>query len=168
MFNVRATRKLLKRLGTKPAERPHAPTTALGDWYANLLYVGRKQLVLCTNDKSLLSVVLPARGLKEGLHLGLCEAVRRLLLRIDIPESKVAGELAEMREFSLARTDNRTVLGSMNDLAFQVEVRLGSGPATSLDELALELSDVPCGPLSYAHPAEVTRTLLGTGDAAAS
>ena len=100
--------------------------------------------------------------------MGLCEAVGRLLLGIDIPESKVAGELTEMREFSVARTDNRTVLGSMNDLAFQVEVRLEARPATSFDELALELSDVPCGPLSYAYPAEVARRLLGTGDVGAS
>ena len=60
MFTLRCTRRLLERFGEPAADVP-APTTVLGDWYANLLNVGRLRLVLCTSERTLLTVLVPAK-----------------------------------------------------------------------------------------------------------
>jgi hypothetical protein len=39
------------------------PTTTLGDWYANILNVGRSRLLMCTSERSPLTVIVPARNL---------------------------------------------------------------------------------------------------------
>jgi hypothetical protein len=61
MFTLRCTRKLLKRLGTRPSSEAVEPSTVLGDWYANLLHLRPQQLVLAMSERRLLCVVVPAR-----------------------------------------------------------------------------------------------------------
>jgi hypothetical protein len=61
MFTLRCTRKLLKRLGTKPSSEVVEPGTVLGDWYANLLHLRPQQPVPVMSERSLLCVVVPAR-----------------------------------------------------------------------------------------------------------
>lgn len=67
MRTLRCTRKLLTRVphATVPVLQP--PTTALGDWYADLIIVKSRWLVLCVSEKSLLSVLVPARPLSSAL-----------------------------------------------------------------------------------------------------
>ena len=66
MIAIRCTRKLLDRIGPMAVEDdPPPPSNALGDWYANLLYSGRDQLVMATSEKSFLTVLLPARELRK-------------------------------------------------------------------------------------------------------
>ena len=163
MFTLRATRKLLDRLAVKGEVERHAPTTALGDWYANLLHFGRVQLVLCTSEKSLLSVVVPARGAKtsllEQLRLGLKEALGALA----IAPGAIERELAEMADGQIAGTESRSVLGSMNDFAFMMEVRLRSERDTTMAEWSRWLGETPCRPLRYERPKDVARRLLAEG-----
>jgi hypothetical protein len=114
MFTLRCTPKLLKRLGLKgPLEAPPADT-ALGDWYANVFYLERRPLILATSEKSLLSVVLPARDL-DGIQSHLMNAVRETLLRIGAPRPSVDRELHLMAEMAYGSTRSKSVLGSMND-----------------------------------------------------
>lgn len=61
MFAFRRTQKLLDRINLSPDPEPVPPDTVLGDWYANLLRVGRTQLVLAVSERTLLPVVVPAR-----------------------------------------------------------------------------------------------------------
>jgi hypothetical protein len=60
MFTLRCTARLLKRMKVAPLVACPEPTTHLGDWYANLIHVGRQQLVLAVSEKTLLPVVVPA------------------------------------------------------------------------------------------------------------
>ena len=46
MFVLRCTQKLLDRLNATPDSDPAPADTVLGDWYANLIRVGRIQVVL--------------------------------------------------------------------------------------------------------------------------
>jgi hypothetical protein len=66
MLVLRCTQKLLARL--KQAD--HLPvvesTTRLGDWYGNILQLGRRQHLLFISERSRLPVVLPIR---EGKRL---------------------------------------------------------------------------------------------------
>ena len=42
MLVLRCTRKLLRRLGQTPARSVPESSTRLGDWYADIIYLGRK------------------------------------------------------------------------------------------------------------------------------
>ncbi len=62
--SLRRTQKLLRRLNVSKQPALAPPTTALGDWYANLFYARPQQYVLRMNECSLLLVIVPARELK--------------------------------------------------------------------------------------------------------
>jgi hypothetical protein len=120
MYTLRCTRKLLKRTDETPSSEAVSPTTVLGDWYANLLYLRPQQLVLAMNERTLLCVLIPAAPaatVAERLRL----EVDGLLRDIGVPEVKVEAELAAMDHVTIGTTASRAVLGCMNDAAFQLE-----------------------------------------------
>ncbi len=157
MFTLRCTRSLLKRLKARPDPSSPAPTTKLGDWYCNLLHTRPQQLVLCASEKTLLPVVIPAKGI-EPVALRLTAAVGAMLRAIGVPETVVKAELAAMVEVTISTTASRTVLGSMNDFAFMLESHLGYGE--SLVEASLNLGNSPCSPIGMNSPREATIELL--------
>ena len=76
MFTLRCTRKLLQRVvpAAAPVIGTHS-TTALGDWYANLLRVGCGQFVIAMNERSLLVVLMPAKDLRRAIAGRLTETL---------------------------------------------------------------------------------------------
>ena len=157
------TQKVRDRLRL-PAELPGPPppTSALGDWYVNLIQIGRQQIVLATSERSLLTVLFPALGLRQTLIPNLQTGVRQLLFALAVPESIARRELDAMQAVSFARATNRRVLGSMNDFAFQLGAYMErTGGAL---ELALRLSDTPMSAIgsknNLGYPREVACQLL--------
>ena len=59
MITLRCTRKLLKLLGGFTTEEHLAPTSSLGDWYANIIPTVAGELIVFVNEQTLLSVALP-------------------------------------------------------------------------------------------------------------
>ena len=119
MYTLRCTRKLLRRLGETPSSASIAPSTVLGDWYANLLYTRPQQLVLAMNERSLLCVLVPAREIGQ-LGPRLSDAVSGLLLAIGVPAGAVQSEAQAMDQMAIGATASRAVLGCMNDALFQL------------------------------------------------
>ena len=129
------------------------PTTTLGDWYANMLNVGRLRLLMCTSERSLLTVILPARRLPEFPER-LRSAVGELLTSLGVPAPLCMREQLEMVSHRLDRTRSRQVLGSMNDFAFLAEAHIrDDGPDVDLTDVARFLNRAPCKPIGYAAPA---------------
>lgn len=125
---------------------------------------------MATNERSLLTVLFSARGLRATLAPNLRSAVVPLLQAIGVPGEAIARELSAMEPVAFGRATNRRVLGSMNDLAFQASVHLARGD--DLPTVALQLADTPMsaiGPKRWqlGYPQEVARELLaastGTG-----
>lgn len=144
MVTLRCTRKLARHLTLTPGAENQEPTSKLGDWYANLLYVGRQRLVLCVSERSLLSLVLPARDLRQ-LPSRLPSAVESLLARMGVPPAIVAAEVAALLPISVGHTRNRSVVGSMLDLGFQAASLLEHQGADRLvGDLELALAAFPC------------------------
>lgn len=161
MFTLRCTQKLLARLGATPDPQPALADTVLGDWYANLIRVGRLQLVLAVSETTLLPVVVPAR---EGRTLAtrIRHALEPLLLSIGIPPEEVLAELDAMSCATISKTASRRVLGSLNDLAFQLEVGLANHPERSLLEHALGLSGTPLSLIDHGSPGSATVAAFAT------
>jgi hypothetical protein len=138
------------------------PTTRLGNWSVHLVRYGTQQVVLATSERSLLTVILPARDLRASLEGNLRFAVGQLLAALGIPPELVRRELTQMQPVAFASATNRRVIGSMNELAFHLGVR--RDPGREPLELALSLSDIPMSAVGsksrYGIPREVAHELL--------
>jgi len=155
VFVLRCTQKLLDRLNAKVDPEPAQPDTVLGDWYANLVRIGRVQVVLCVSDQSLLPVVVPAKEARS-LVQRLVEALEPTLTAIGVPADDVVAEYAAMRSWVVGKTANRRVLGSLNDLAFQLEAALRNFPDRTLLEHSLWLAKTPLKVIDYGAPDQAT------------
>lgn len=149
MVTLRCTAKLLRRLGTSASDTP--PSGRLGDWYANVVATRPRHLVLCTNERTLLCVVVPLAP-----HAQLTErfvmAARARLAQVPVAPSLRSAEIEAVGNVRLGRATNRSVLGSMNEFGYAVQSWLERWPADDLDALGLWLCDTPCSPLQTHWP----------------
>lgn len=155
MVVLRCTQTLLKRLHQRPVEDAPASSTVLGDWYANILWVYRKPLVLAVSARTLLPVLLPARD-PASLGPRLTAALGHVLAALGIPARRIEEEQRQMAQITFARTISRQVLGTMNDF----DRMLDPAPGQSLISAALELADAPCGPIGMESPDRATVNLF--------
>lgn len=156
-MTLRCTQKLLRRLDV--TDKTAAPTTVLGDWYANILFSRPHQIVLCVSERSLLPVVLPAKP-TQSLGLRLSFAAGHVLQALGVTPSLIERELAEMQSFAYGRTQNRRALGSLNELMFQLSWYIHDQPAKSLLEHSLHLAQTPCKPIAHNSPDRITVELF--------
>jgi hypothetical protein len=159
MVTLRCTQKLLKRLRMQPSGDTFAPSSPLGDWYAAPFSVGHARLVMCVSESSLLPVFVRSQS-RDGLIARFREAVLAVLQQLDVSRSALRAERQHLADVVVGITVNRSVLGSMNDFAVQGRWYLKTKGEGNLLALALDLADIPCGPLQYRHPRQVVRELL--------
>jgi hypothetical protein len=131
-------------------------TTRLGDWYGNILQLGRRQHLLFISERSRLPVVIPIR---EGKRLAAVfpDAVCDVLGHVGVAVGDIADERSRMSEIAFGRTRNRSLLGTLNDFAFMAQVGNARRPEPeSPEELVRFLSQTPILPLDGASPIELT------------
>ena len=155
MFVLRCTHKLLDRLNATPDLEAAPPDTVLGDWYANLIRVGRIQVVLAVSERSLLPVVVPARD-SRTLVQRICAALEPMLTTIGVPADEATAECGAMQHWAVGKMANRRVLGSLNDLAFQLQVGLLNIPDRTLLAQSLWLAKTPLKIIDYGAPDQAT------------
>lgn len=145
---IRGTKKLRDRVKGPTAGDDEASTTALGDWFATALF-WRPQVALLVNTRTFIPVFVelaPAATLPDRAP----EAIERVLRLHGVPGAFVAAERAAMGEVRIAPTNDRSVLGVLNEMAFLGEHHFRGG-LTDLDALSIRLADVPLGPLRKRH-----------------
>lgn len=155
MFTLRCTQKLQTRLGTQPGPDLAPADTVLGDWYANQIRVGRAQIVIAVSERILLPVVVSARE-AHSLVTRLGDALEPLLLSIGISSQEVLAERSAMSSWIIGKTASRRILGSLNELAFQLEVGLTHFPERTLLEQSLWLAKTPMKVIEYGAPDAAT------------
>ncbi len=161
MFVVHGTKKFHDRVPpTDPAE-PAPTTTALGDWYATVLF-WRPQVALFVNEQTLLPVLMPFAPAASVLDR--CGPATADVLRAHGVRSEfVEREKAEMSRYRLTKTENRSVLGIMNEFAYLAGVYGADAPALGLVQLSHRLAETPCSPLYSSHgsPDRALAALMG-------
>ena len=162
MVVVRCTRRLLQRLGRRPA-RNVSSTTALGDWYATILFTRPHHVVLLVNATTRLPVVIPAREVST-IPGRFASGLAAVLATLQIPTDIMAAELREMKDVVFSTTTSRSVLGTMNDFASHIEWTFHDHSGVTLHGLSLELADTPVGPLTYDRPRDVAYRYLCTSN----
>ena len=162
MIVVRCTRKLLKLLDGTPADCVPDTSAALGNWYANVVETVAGDLIVFANERSLLSVAIPVQ-MADRLFTEFPARVYNLLRMIGVPTDVALRECAELESVVLARTESRSVLGSLNEIAlhYQLVAERDSGRGTlSLSAVERRLSQYLHGPLNYVHPADIATQIL--------
>lgn len=159
MVTICCTTKLFQRTGFQRESFAADPETALGNWFADILFFRRRQILLFVSDNSRLAVVTPAKEVRS-LASHLTGHLTALLEQIGAKSGWIDAEIRKMASARFTTTNSRSVLGTMNDYRVQIEGRILVDEDVSPLELALALSTCPVGPLHYQCPREVAIDLL--------
>lgn len=158
MIVFRCTQRLAKRLRVSLADDALPSSGLLGDWYANALNVGHSRHVLCLSERTLLPVILPARKSEfPGRFSRYLEAV---LHHLEISGPNVEREIREASEPRFAKTQNRSLLGSLNDFIFSASVFIERGDSPL--QANLMLSEMPSKVIGFGFPCDAAREILAS------
>jgi hypothetical protein len=146
---VRATKKLLDRIGPPSLGEGEQSTTLLGQWYATALF-WKPQVALFVNEPTLLPVLMPLAP-AATLLARFPQQVATVLAAHATPDTIINEELRQMRDHRLAKTANRSVVGIMNEFTYLAETYRDSTPTPDLLGLAMRLATTPCSPLYSKH-----------------
>lgn len=160
MLVLRCAQKLLARLKQADNLPVIESTTRLGDWYGNILQLGRRQHLLFISERSRLPVVIPIREAKRLVSV-FPDAVSEVLAHVGIAADDIADERSRMSEIAFGRTRNRSLLGTLNDFTFMAQSVNARRPEhESPEELVRSLTQTPILPLDGASPIELTRAVF--------
>lgn len=165
MLVIRGTKKLRDRVKGVPARQGDESTTALGDWFANALF-WRPQVALLVNSRTLLPVFMelaPSATLLERAPA----AIEAVLRRHGVDDGFLSVESEAMREVRIGPTNDRAVLGVMNELAFQGEWLWKEG-LRDLEALSLRMASLIVGRLSEGSPDRQLAADVGRGESRAT
>ena len=160
MVVLRCTQRLLHRLKHFDGELSAPSDTRLGDWYGNLIRIGRRHALLFISEHSRLPVLLPVRQ-ADRLASTFPAAVCQMLAAVGVPPVAIERERALMSPLLFDRTRSRSLIGSLTDFTFMTSARFITHSDQALESIALELAETPVTPLKYKHPSAVTRRLFG-------
>lgn len=161
MTALRCTEKLLKAMKVEPIAQPGSARNRLGEWTANLIRIGRIQLVLAVSEPTRFGVVIDAAPYAT-IPLRLKHNVFKALLSIGVPADSAAGEAEAMAPLEISASNSKSVLGTLNQFAFQIECDIHYGDARSAAEFTQRLSDtIVSQPRHIGHPADRVREAFG-------
>ncbi len=143
---IRGTKKLRDRVKGQIAGGDDRSTTVLGDWFATALF-WRPQVALLVNRRTLLPVFVPLAP-AATLTARVPAAIAGALRAHGASEAFIDAELAAMSDVCIAPTDDRSVLGVMNEFAMIGE-RLFCELQVDIESLGPRLSQMVLGPLRY-------------------
>jgi hypothetical protein len=164
MQTIKCTAKLRTEMGLKNTSLPEPNLEAglLGAWHANLIYVNRKKCVLFVNDKTLynFAVINLSRAKIKELDSVFLQHLVLHLFQEGFSEEQVKQLTQEYDRIQFAKTDSKSVLGSMNDLAWHYKYHLVEDGEDFLPHIVHELNRMPMGAMKYAYAIDVLRQVI--------
>lgn len=138
----------------------------LGQWHANLIYINRQKSLLFVNDRTLLNFII--LGLDRAQIKELPEHFRLWLSCVlsdeGIPEDIKEKILSEYAELVFAKSSNRSVLGSANELAFHYKHAIheaGGVHSWQVAEIIREMNRMPLQAIETKFPIDELARLYG-------
>jgi hypothetical protein len=142
---LRATKKLLQRIGRPTLRDGDQSTTQLGQWYATALF-WKPQVALLVNEPTLLPVLVPLAP-AATLTARVAQQIATVLATHGAPDTYITVEVEHMNEWRVGPTANRSVVGVMNEFTFLADTYRDGDPSPHLLDLAMRLATTPCSPL---------------------
>ena len=137
------------------------PGTLLGDWYANLVWYGSTPIAICVNEQTRYAMVIPLEDCEttQVLYIRVAQRAYDAVRHVGAPQDVAKHVLDEYRgSVCIAPTNNRSVLGTMNDLSkplvWHLDQRLLSGPVHDPVDLDDDLNAIPHRPLGWSNGRE--------------
>jgi len=162
MQMIRCTQKLLKELPMEPSEDVTVLPAAC--WHANLLRIDRRKCLLFTHDSTLFSLFVPGVAKPDFRHLPdmFGQALFRTMRQFDFSQPQIESMLDRSRNVQVGRTNNRSVLGSMNDMKQMIEFAVfdnGGLGETDIFDLIRMLNHTSYKAIGYNFPVEKMQEL---------
>jgi hypothetical protein len=136
----------------------------LGQWHANLLYINRRKCVLFVNDKTLFNFIVP--DLARAQIRNLAEEFRGYLSCVvsdegfnDAVRERILGEYEQIQ---FGKTNNRSVIASMNDIAYHYKYEIleaGGVHSWRVPEIIRGLNRMPMKAIGFDFPVEKLKAL---------
>lgn len=164
MLIVRPTHKLAKRMKIKLPLNSSNSTGKLGDWYCADIQLSKRQFILAVSGTTRLAVLMTAAPYSD-FPARLPLAIAQVLKAFKIPQGIIDQEISSADEIALGKTDNRSVLGSLNDYCSNLRFLADSGQLdlSNLINVSAWLSSIPSLVMEAVFPYEATRELFGLG-----
>ena len=122
MCQIHCTQKLLKEIGEDDLHHfNYHQNSLIGNWYANIFKVGRYKNLIFINEKTLFSFIILRTKQKEfqNLHEVFINGLKNALYFINIDANTINQIILEYNgNINLANTDNRKIIGNMNNLVY--------------------------------------------------
>lgn len=165
---IRCTARLLKEVGLRASdlEQSSPASSFLGQWHANLIYIDRRKTLLFVNDRTLFNFIIPdvTRPQIRELPGQFRFMLSRVLADEGVPDDVRARILAEYEQIGLARSSDRSVLGSSNDIAFHYKYLIldaGGIHSWQVPQIIRDLNRMPLQAIAYKFPIEELAQLYG-------
>ena len=120
MFVVHGTKKFLDR-AKRPVEDAGHSTTALGNWYATAVF-WKPHAAVFVNERALMPIMVPLAPATRVTQRfpGYASAV---FAALGLDRLFIESEIAEMSDCRLAKTNSRSLLGSLNEFVYLGKVQ---------------------------------------------
>lgn len=156
MATIRCTGKLEAQIGMK---LPAIPDVSPFDWHANLLWLDGKKHILFCSDATRLSCLTPEVSKSQIRELPwlLKSALRSVMADERFAHGSIERVIAAQDPIALARTANRSVLGTINDNTMHIRFlreRSEGQSQIGLSELHHHLNHMPMKPNGWKHAIE--------------
>jgi hypothetical protein len=157
---LRSTLKLSQKLKIKSFQDYENKVSAFEEWYGHLFTVNRIQYVLFTNAYSLFSTILPGKGINNiSTFINSTNYWLSEVFREEGCENMVGRFITNNSGIiDVCKTNNRGILGSMNDMIFNSKFYLSEYQLTPL-EISKRLNEIPYGYLQYKNPLGVIKQM---------
>lgn len=151
------TKKVIDKIKKAKPTKEKKSEPSLFNWYLDLIKLERKTYFICTNSKTLFSFIIYVGTLKEINRIE--ELFENYLKKITIKEfgySKKFIDQIELdcKQMEFLKTNNRSILGSMNDFKTNIKHRVQIEGLTteSYNSINHYLNKMPMGALKYKSP----------------
>jgi hypothetical protein len=166
---IRCTKKLQKEMGLKKSDFSvdEPQKSYFGSWHANLIYIDGKKCLLFVNDKTLFNFIVPdiLRAQIKELPSIFRTNLACVLATEGVPERAKTKIMSEYESIQYANTNSKSILGSMNDLAFHYKYHIqseGGVHSYAVPSIIKKLNHMPMGALEYMFPIEALKALYET------
>ena len=164
---IRCTKKLQKEIGLKPSDlcTQEPRFSYLGPWHANLIHIDRRKCLLFVNDRTLLNFIVPdvSRATIRELDKLFTGYLSCILADEGFSDADQARILSEYDEVYFANTSSKSVLGSMNDLAFHYKYSIqeaGGVHSPALPGFIRQLNRMPMSAIKEVFPIEALKARI--------
>lgn len=166
MAQFRLTKKFATDMKVSKLGSPSLATPILDDWFIDVIRVQRKKVAMVTHAKSLLTFLLPYEQVGGAKSIPDCIGVllKGFLNENDLEADDELFDTIFSNSHVFCKTDNRKVLGHMNDFKRCVEVGIYHDGlefgSINWKDIMHSINNMPIGTQGYKYATDLAKELF--------